>query len=106
MFKKRTGRFKKNKRTRHDRELALNVTSPRIVLFQSLKAVRGMVKTVIILAIIGSACWFGYKQIHDHFNNNLEFAIKHSTVTNFEGKPMVILPSFRNRQCGSRGNYF
>lgn len=95
MFKKRTGRFKKNKRLRHDRELMLNVISPRIVFFQSLKAMRGMVKTAIILTIISSACWFGYKQIHDHFNNNVEFAIKHSTVTNFEGKPTVILPRQR-----------
>lgn len=91
MFKKRTGRFKKNKRLRHDRELMLNVISPRIVFFQSLKAMRGIVKTTIILAIIGSAGWFGYKQIDDHFNDNVEFAIKHFTVTNFDGKPTVIL---------------
>ncbi len=95
LFKKKTSRFKKNKRTRHDRELVLNVVSPRIVFFQSLKAMRGMIKTMIILMIVGTACWFGYKQIHDHFNNNEEFAIKHSTVTNFEGKPTVVLPRQR-----------
>ncbi|MGJ8656103.1 MAG: cell division protein FtsQ/DivIB [Akkermansiaceae bacterium] len=95
MFKKKTSKLKRNKRTRHDRELDLNVSSPRIVFFQSLKAIRGMMKTIIILLIVGSGCWFGYKQISDHFNNNEEFAIKSSPVTNFEGKPTVVLPRLR-----------
>lgn len=95
IFKKRTSRFKKNKRTRHNRELVINVISPRIVFFQSLKAMRGMIKMGVILIAVGCACWFGYQQIHDHFNNNEEFAIKHSSVTNFEGKPTVILPRQR-----------
>ena len=91
MFKKKTSKLKQNKRKRHERELVLNVTSPRIVFFQSLKAIRGMMKTAIIVLAIGSACWFGYKQIHDHFNNNEEFAIKNSPVTNFDGEPTVVL---------------
>jgi len=95
MFKRKTSKLKQNKRTRHDRELVLNVTSPRIVFFQSLRAMRGMMKTALILLAVGSACWFGYQQIHDHFNNNEEFAIKHSKVTNFEGNPTVVLPRLR-----------
>lgn len=95
MFKKKTSKLKQNKRSRHDRELVLSVTSPRIVFFQSLRAIRGMMKTVVILAVVGSACWFGYKAIHDHFNNNEEFVIKNSPVTNFEGKPTVVLPRAR-----------
>jgi hypothetical protein len=95
IFKRKTSKLKKNKRMRHDRELVLNVTSPRIVFFQSLRAMRGMMKTAVILLVVGGACWFGYKQIHDHFNSNEEFAIKHSTVTNFEGKPTVVLPRLR-----------
>ena len=91
MFKKKTSKLKQNKRKRRGRELVLNVTSPRIVFFQSLKAIRGMMKTAIIVLAIGSACWFGYKQIHDHFNNNEEFAIKNSPVTNFDGEPTVVL---------------
>ncbi|MFT5905678.1 MAG: hypothetical protein ACI9E1_001278 [Cryomorphaceae bacterium] len=95
MFKRKTSKLKQNKRTRHDRELVLNVTSPRIVFFQSLRAMRGMMKTALILLAVVSACWFAYKQIHDHFNNNEEFAIKYSPVTNFEGNPTVVLPRLR-----------
>ncbi len=95
MFKRKTSKFKPNKRRRHNRELVMNVTSPRIVFFQSLRAIRGMMKTALIILAVGSACWFGYKQIHEHFNNNEEFAIKHSTVTNFEGKSTVVLTRLR-----------
>ncbi len=95
MFKKKTSKLKQNKHTRHGRELDLNVTSPRIVFFQSLKALRGMMKTIIVLLLVGGVCWFGYTQISDHFDNNEEFAIQHSTVTNFEGKATVVLPRLR-----------
>ena len=95
IFKRKTSKLKHNKRKKHDRELVLNVTTPRIVFFQSLKAMRGMIKTMIITLAVGSACWLGYIKIHDHFNNNEEFAIKHSPVTNFEGGSTVVLPRMR-----------
>lgn len=95
MFKRKTSKLKQNKRARHHRDLDLNVSSPRIVFFQSLKAIRGMMKTIIILLLVGGASWFGYKQVSDHFNNNEEFAIKYSPVTNFEGERTVVLPRLR-----------
>lgn len=79
----------------HHRELDLNVTSPRIVFFHSLKALRGMMKTIIILLVIGGLCWFGYHKISEHFSSNEEFAIKHSPVTNFEGDATVVLPKYK-----------
>lgn len=95
LFKRKTSKLSQRKHKRHDRELVLNVTSPRIVFFQTLKAIRGMMKTAVIVAAIGTACWFGYKAIADHFNNNEEFVIKNSPVTNFEGEKTVVLPRER-----------
>jgi len=100
MFKKRTTKLKHNKRKRHDRELVLNVTSPRIVLFQSLKAMRGMLKIVVVLSLLAFGSWFAYQKIYDHFHDTKEFAIKYSPVTDFEGKPTVVLSRSKVLEIG------
>ena len=95
MARKKQTPIKRNRRTRHDKVLHLKVTSPRIVFFQSLKAMRGMVKTVIILGIIGTGLVMGYKMITKHFNDNEEFVIKFLPVTDFEGNKTVVLSQAR-----------
>jgi len=95
MFKKKTSKLRQNKRKRHSRELVLNVTSPRIVFFQFLKAARGMAKSFVIFLLLGALCWFGYNRVSNHFNNNEEFAIRDPQVTNFEGNQTVVLNKFR-----------
>lgn len=75
--------------------LQLKVTSPRIMFFQSLKAMRGMMKTIIVFLVLVVGGWFGYQAIDDHFLKNDEFALKHLKISNFEGGDTRVLPRER-----------
>ncbi len=93
--KKKTTRVRGNRRSKNDRVLHLKVTSPRIVFFQSLKALRGMTKTLIILSVVGVGIWYGSMAIHKHFNDNEEFAVQYVPVTDFEGGETQVLSKKR-----------
>lgn len=94
-YRRKTSKLKQNRRNKHQRELVLNVISPRIVFFQALKSIRRMMKTAVIVLTLGAGCWFGYQAIVDHFDNNDEFIIRNTPVTNYEGKKTVVLPRER-----------
>ncbi|SHJ77660.1 POTRA domain-containing protein, FtsQ-type [Rubritalea squalenifaciens DSM 18772] len=72
MFKKKTTRVK----NRSDRKLHLQVSSPRIVFFQSIRALQGMIKLVAVLIIVGIGVYLGGRAIRDHFVNNEEFLLR------------------------------
>lgn len=72
MFKKKTARV----RQRNDRKLQLQVSSPRIVLFQSLRALQGMIKLAAVLIIVGVGVWLGGRAIREHFVDNDEFLLR------------------------------
>jgi len=98
MFRRKTTPIKKNRRgksSKNSRVLHLNVMSPRIALFQSLKKVKGMGRTLVILGIVAVLGYFAYMAIHDHFNDNDEFAIQYIPVTDFEGNDTVVLSAKR-----------
>ena len=75
--------FKKKKtNTRYtrqcsDRILHLQVSSPRIVLFQSKKVVQRACKVFFLFAILGVAGFYGFNYIQNHFLTNPDFALKH-----------------------------
>ncbi len=94
MFRKKTTPIKnsrKGKKSNNSRVLHLNVTSPRIMFFQSLKTLRDMGRKLIILAIVLTLGYFAYKAVYKHFNDNEEFAIKYIPVTDFKGNDTVVL---------------
>ncbi len=95
MFNRRKSQWRKRRRARRERELVLNVTSPRIVFFRCLKWFRGVSRKALIVLVLVFAVWFGYEQVNRHFNNSDEFGIKYSSVTNYEGEPTVILSRSR-----------
>ncbi len=64
-------------RQRSDRMLHLQVSSPRIVFFQSRKAVWGVFKIVIILAALAAAGLYGTRYVQNHFLTSPEFALRH-----------------------------
>lgn len=73
MFKKK----KSNTRYKADYKLHLQVSSPRIVFFQSLKVLRGVLKVSILLGLLGAAGFYGYSSIQNHFLTSEEFALRH-----------------------------
>ncbi len=95
MFRKKTTQVRRNRRTRNDKVLHLKVSSPRIVFFQSLKVIRGLLKTALILGIIGYIGVMAYRMVHKHFNDNKEFAIEYIPVTDFDGGRTVVLSQAR-----------
>ena len=64
-------------RQRSDRMLHLQVSSPRIVFFQSRKAVWGIFKVVVILALLGAAGVYATRYVQNHFLTSEEFALRH-----------------------------
>ena len=76
MFKKKqtTTRYV---RQRSDRMLHLQVSSPRIVFFQSRKAIWGVFKLALILAALGAAGIYGTRYVQNHFLTSPEFALRH-----------------------------
>ncbi len=96
MFRKKaTTRVRGKHRSKNDRVLHLKVSSPRIVFFQSLKALRGMTKTMIILAVVSVGIWYSYQAIYKHFNDNKEFAVHYVPVTDFGGYETKVLSKKR-----------
>ena len=98
MFRRKTTPIKKNRRgksSKNSRVLHLNVMSPRIAFFQSLKKLRNMGRTLVILGIVAVLIYFAYKAIYKHFNDNDEFAIQYIPVTDFEGNDTVVLSKNR-----------
>lgn len=94
MFRKKTTPIRKNRRgkqAKNSRVLHLKVTSPRIMFFQSLKAMKDMGRTLVILGILSVVIYFAYKAVYKHFNDNEEFVIKYIPVTDFEGNDTVVL---------------
>ncbi len=69
--------------------------SPRIMFFQSLKRLKDMGRTLVILGIVAVLMYFAYKAIHEHFNDNDEFAIEYIPVTDFQGNDTVVLSAKR-----------
>lgn len=72
MFKKKTTKV----RHKSDRKIQLQVSSPRIVFFQSLKALQGLIKLTAVLIIVGVGVWLGGRAIHEHFVNNEDFLLR------------------------------
>ncbi len=64
-------------RQRSDRMLHLQVSSPRIVFFQSRKAVWGVFKVLVVLAMLGAAGVYGTRYVQNHFLTSPEFALRH-----------------------------
>lgn len=64
-------------RQRSDRMLHLQVSSPRIVFFQSRKAIWGVFKLALILAALGAAGIYGTRYVQNHFLTSPEFALRH-----------------------------
>lgn len=93
--KKKTTSVKRSRRTKNERVLQLKVSSPRIVLFQTIKTLRKLLKTFVILAILGIGVWYAYKAIHKHFNDNEEFAVRFVPVTSFDGSETKVLSKNR-----------
>lgn len=98
MFRKKTTPIKKNRRgksSKNSRVLHLNVMSPRIAFFQSLKKLKDMGRTLVILGIVSVLIYFAYKAVHEHFNDNDEFVIQYIPVTDFKGNDTVVLSKDR-----------
>lgn len=76
MFKKKKSNTRYMRR-KTDHKLHLQVSSPRIVLFQSLKAMRGVLKVSLIVALLGVAGFYSYSYVRNHFLSNQEFALRH-----------------------------
>jgi len=74
MFKKKTTRTPR--RREDDRMLHLKVNSPRILLFQSFSAMKGLVQGFLLLALVSYLGWLGVGAIQKHFVCNEEFLIK------------------------------
>ncbi|MFC5050968.1 cell division protein FtsQ/DivIB [Rubritalea spongiae] len=64
-------------RARQDRMLHLQVSSPRIVMFQSLRAMRGVFKLALVLALLGVGGVYSYNYVQDHFLSSPEFSLRH-----------------------------
>ncbi|MFT5883446.1 MAG: hypothetical protein ACI9FG_001961 [Crocinitomicaceae bacterium] len=64
-------------RQQSDRMLHLQVSSPRIVFFQSRKAVWGAFKIALILAALGAAGIYGTRYVQNHFLTSPEFTLRH-----------------------------
>jgi len=69
--------------------------SPRIMFFQSLKRLKDMARSFVVLGIIAVLFYFAYKAINEHFNDNEEFAIQYIPVTDFEGNDTIVLSAKR-----------
>lgn len=63
--------------SRSDRKLHLQVSSPRIVFFQSIKAMRGVFKLAFIAVLLSAGGFYGVNYIQNHFLTNPEFTLKH-----------------------------
>jgi len=88
---KLAGKSRRERRFKNKRMLQLNVTSPRIVFFQSMKRLKGMARKLVVLGVIAVLGFFAYQAVHRHFNDNEEFAIQYIPVTGFDGKDTVVL---------------
>jgi cell division septal protein FtsQ len=78
MFKKRTSKV------RHSRQLIrlqAHVVSPRIVWFTFLKSCRKMVKSAVILALLGGAAWGVHEGIQRGLVENKEFRLQEIKLT-------------------------
>jgi len=75
MFKKKTSKTRYN-RQRADRMLHLQVSSPRIVFFQSLRTMRGFLKYAVLIALLGFGVTMGVRAVKKHFVNNEEFVLR------------------------------
>lgn len=75
--KKTNTRYTRYTRERKDRMLHLQVSSPRIVMFQSLRAMRGVFKLILILALLAVGGWYSYSYVQNHFLTSSEFALRH-----------------------------
>ncbi|MEO1856282.1 MAG: FtsQ-type POTRA domain-containing protein [Rubritalea sp.] len=64
-------------RQRSDRMLHLQVSSPRIVFFQSRKAIWNIFKIAMVLAILGATGLYGISYVQNHFLTSPEFALRH-----------------------------
>ena len=64
-------------RQRSDRMLHLQVSSPRIVFFQSRKAIWGVFKICIVVAALGAAGIYGTHYVQNHFLTSPEFTLRH-----------------------------
>ncbi|MGJ8672328.1 cell division protein FtsQ/DivIB [Rubritalea sp.] len=64
-------------RAKQDRILHLQVSSPRIVMFQSLRAMRGVFKLALILTLLGVGGVYSYNYIQNHFLTSPEFSLRH-----------------------------
>ena len=76
MFKKKKSNTRYS-REKTDRSVQMRVSSPRIMFFQSLKALKGGLKISIILAFLGCGVFYGYHYVRDHFLTSEEFALNH-----------------------------
>ena len=76
MFKKKKSNTRYT-RQKTDNKLRLQVSSPRIVFFQSLKAMKGVFKISLVLALLGAGSFYGYNYIQNHFLTSEEFALQH-----------------------------
>lgn len=74
MFKKTNTRYTHR---RSDHMLHLRVSSPRIVFFQSRKAVWGIFKLCCVLSLLVAGGVYGTQYIRNHFLTNPEFSIRH-----------------------------
>lgn len=75
MFKKKKSNTRYT-RQKTDNKLRLQVSSPRIVFFQSLKAMKGVFKISLVLALLGAGSFYGYNYIQNHFLTSEEFALQ------------------------------
>lgn len=76
MFKKKKSNTR-YAREKTNRSVEMRVSSPRIMFFQSLKALKGGLKISILLAILSCGCFYGYHYVRDHFLTSEEFALHH-----------------------------
>lgn len=60
--------------------LHLNVQSPRIVFYQSLRMMRGFMKLVILVGLVGAGLWYGGMKIVRHYNSSPEYILQHLNV--------------------------
>lgn len=74
MFKKKT--TKSNSHRKSDRVLQLKVSSPRILLFQSFRAMKGLIQAVLLLGLVSYLGWLGVSAVQKHFVYNDEYLIQ------------------------------
>lgn len=60
--------------------LQLNVRSPLIVYHQSLRVMRGLMKLVVIIGLIGGGIWYGVMKVVGHYTSDPEYTLQHLNV--------------------------